>query len=246
MRFSIVATNYLQGDDRIPSPMKHEFEEITKRANVLLADCNDAQLKEQVYVLQAILFQCDPDYFDPNADVEQLTDGDWNSVPNLLFRHHRSIGLNKESDLTWPQYFALLALMIRDQAWFMDMFSQEEQFPKKLKKKLPTTIGMYAMEAMAALCFGEALALSGEIISQAVKGEISERNAKAAQLRHADKSQLKNRFIKYYYSAKHKSKADAARRFYEDNHDDFKGQDKSNAVRMLLSALAMFEKKSPK
>ena len=130
---------FLEGQDRIPKMFSDIFLDITRRAKTLLAGCTDAQLRDQTFFLDLMVMDWDPTRFE-TVDENKTTPAKWYSLTALFFEKHTLYTLDNGKDLTWPQYFALLSLCFRDQAWLIESVSKEDNFPKKYRKRLPDTI----------------------------------------------------------------------------------------------------------
>ncbi len=167
------------------------------------------------------------------------------SSPTRLFNHRLTFRLDDTNDFTWPQYFALFALLCIDKAEYIERSSKGGSYPKDFKKNIPGTVVFYAMEAMESVCYAEFLLReipTDDEVEHKVKQSISIRNSKAAIQRHAHTNRLKLQFIEYYRSGKFPSKAEAARRFYKSLTNKPDNPTAETAERFFTSALRDFEK----
>lgn len=241
MIFPFTFTHYLSDAERIPETFRPQFQAITTRANALLVGCTESRLEECSYAIQMMLSEVNP-LTGGESETEDAATSRPLSLAVALFEVQLAYPHERAGDLSWAQHFALLALMLRDQAWFLESTSKGENFPEELRALVPSTVGSYAVDAMGAVCYADSLLHSASVVGQKVRSALSERNARAAKIRHAKRDALKQEFIRYFYAGQFKIKAEAARRFYRDNKSRFGTQSEEQAKRMLLTALSAFEK----
>lgn len=141
-------------------------------------------------------------------------------------------------NLSWPEIFATHAL-----ACIADAYQRDQELkhsPWRDEADVMEIIGADILDAMECICIAESLIRQTNTV-QKVKQKVSLQKQNAAYLRHADSNQLKREFIHFYLSGTHKSRADAARRFYDSLPPNRKRILKpTNAVRTLTDGLREF------
>lgn len=145
-------------------------------------------------------------------------------------------GLNEAiPDLSWPELFAALTLGMIDRA--AEWERREPDHVEQNTNVYHWWHGVFAIEAMEAVCIAEGL-LKQEKSQIERKKAISNARQRAALKRHQKTNDLKREFIHFCATGNFKSDADAARRFLGALDSDKKQLlAPSNAINTLLRAL---------
>jgi len=243
MEFGIYFEKFMRGE-HIPELGSFIFQDIAQRAKAIIAGCDEDDLESEVTTLRWMFEVIDPSgperEFHPAIRDEPLK----GVTPAAQLYNSRAAFNLQAGDLTWPQYFALLALLAIEQAWFLEQVSKGENFPKHYTDLVPVSLLAYAVDGTEAVCHAEMLSLlksTDATIEEQVKQALSTRNADAARKRHAFTNELKGQFVMYYYRGTFKSRADAARRFYESLNPKPRNPTRDNAVRFFADALREYE-----
>lgn len=228
--------------------------QIRARARLLLNEIDPERLDRQIKVLQWITNELEGK---PFFKTEEEQDAQYAlKLPGFtpaahLYKYTSAFDLNDADNLTWSQYFALLALMLIVSA------HQEEEWAYERKPYDVVTLATYRQAgddiafAMEAVIFGELLqineagSLPYSIMTGVSEQRISLNASKGGIARHSESNKLKKEFIDFYGAGSFKSGADAARRFYQSLPVERKILAPTNAERTLLDALREHRKKIP-
>ena len=238
-------------EGRIPSCCIMDYEIIGKRAHELVKNCGIEQLKRQTETLNWMLYEVNPAAF--IADDENESDEKkYVSVPTRLYNARDDYSLDDPDNLTWPEYFGLLAFVEIAQASILKKFERPENLDITEARLHFSTLGHHAIYAMEAMCYGEQLARPSQIekeleklAEEKHKRKRSLRAKNAAIKRHAKTRELRLEFTNYYFSGSFPSKREAARRFLKTLPNDKRRLlAESNALRTLTGWIAGYKKPS--
>lgn len=180
-----------------------------------------------------------PSTSDESEPERVITFGLYTLVAELFFRSNEPELQNQLSSLPidWPVYFAAIALGYLT-ASNKKRLEAIQATDAQTRENAFDSFAVLLSLATEAVAYADRAAGEGSAIALGVKNSITERLAAAGKARHARTESLKARFVDFYASQAHLSKAEAARRFLLTlSESEQKVLSPSNAVRTLVSAL---------
>lgn len=168
------------------------------------------------------------------------------SDAQLLARAVETVSLEDINEavpnLNLAELYAVLALGLIDEAAEWEQHYMRAGYAQD-DSIFPVALSPYAVDAMEAVCMAESV--QGDVPRLQAAKIISGKSRNAALIRHQATNELKREFILFCRSGNFKSKADAARRFY-DSLDEEKRRllAPTNAIRTLKEALSAHNKQA--